>query len=188
MSDDQKQQQGEEGFEPLKPIDKWDGSAVKNRLDDAVKYLFTGDLQYEENFILIDFRLLISSNAVFVATFALVWDYLNPFPASRPVLLACVGLYFFCMVVLTIYTTMVEGGIFLKASKGNKTVTVSSNMNRFDDIYKLCLEVSTKDGDAKSTEVLENTVAKWFDEKGYFLERRFEEEVRALLAKAQRKN
>lgn len=61
-------------------------------------------------------------------------------------------------------------------------------MKRFDDTYQLYLEASTRGGKGKSSEVLENTVARWFDEKGYFLEKRFEDEVRGLLAKAQRKN
>ena len=103
-----------------KPLDKWDVSAVKNRLDDAVKYYITNDLKYDENFLLIDIRLMISSAAVGVATFALIWDYLNPFPQSRSVLMLCVLSYFVFMVLLTLYTTMWEKGTFLKAKKDNK--------------------------------------------------------------------
>ena len=47
------------------------------------------DLDYEENFKLIDTRLVISTTAVAFALFALAWDYFYPFPASRSVLLIC---------------------------------------------------------------------------------------------------
>lgn len=61
-------------------------------------------------------------------------------------------------------------------------------MKRFDDEYQLILEHSVKGGGAKSMESFEHSVAKWFDEKGYFLEKRFEDDVRALLAKVSRKH
>ena len=62
---------------------KWDGTAVKNSLDDAVKEVLTEKLEYEEDHGLMDKRLVICGLAVAVAMFALVWDYFYPFPASK---------------------------------------------------------------------------------------------------------
>ncbi|KAI7696118.1 hypothetical protein SSS_06739 [Sarcoptes scabiei] len=104
----------------INPLDKWDGSAIKNRLDDAVIYFFMQINNYKENLILVSIRLALSMAAVSVAVAALIWDYLNPFPNSRSVLMICVCFYFILMGILTLYTTFVEKGIFLKAKNGNK--------------------------------------------------------------------
>ena len=96
-------------------VNKWDGTAIKNSLDDAVKEILVGKLPYEEDHGLMNGRLLICGVAVAVAMFALLWDYLYPFPASRPVLIGCVGTYFVLMSILTVYTTYKEKGIFVVA-------------------------------------------------------------------------
>ena len=67
-------------------VNKWDGSAVKNALDDAVRDILIKRLNYVENFKLVDGRLAICSIAVGIAMLALLWDYLYPFPASRSVI------------------------------------------------------------------------------------------------------
>lgn len=45
--------------------------------------VFTGELKCKESFALIDGRLFLCALAVGVALYALLWDYLYPFPQSR---------------------------------------------------------------------------------------------------------
>ncbi|XP_066138392.1 signal peptidase complex subunit 2 [Euwallacea fornicatus] len=148
---------GKEEKESVK-INKWDSSAVKNSLDDAVKEVLTKKFNYVENFGLMDGRLAICTIAVGVATFALLWDYFYPFPQSRPILIFSVATYFFMMAILTLYTTYKEKGIFAVCTQkeGQKKGTVwiaSSAMEKYDDKYELLLIIKDpKSGAVKSIE------------------------------------
>lgn len=173
--------------EPFAKVDKWDGSAVKNALDDAVRTILVDKLEYAEHHRLMDIRLAVCLTAVGAAMFALLWDYLNPFPASRSVLVLCVISYFILMGVLTLYTTLVEKGIFLETLDVDETGvdptskwTVSSNLKRFDDEYSLCLEYKSGPNSKVIEETLTKSVAEWFTEDGELLFEKFEAEVMKL--------
>lgn len=168
---------------PVK-VDKWDGAAVKNALDDAVKKIFKEKFKYRENHKLMDGRLIFSTIAVTAAMFALLWDIFHPFPESQPVLIICVVSYFILMAVLTAYTTFLEQGIFLVSMEKDVAGidpdhkwTARSCLKRFDDYYNLL--VTYTDGRTKQTKEskLAKSVSCWFDENGTLLYDLFEPDV-----------
>jgi len=186
MPGKEKEKDKEEKPEETK-VNKWDGSAVKNALDDAVRDVLVKKLNYEENFKLVDGRLGICSVAVGIAMFALLWDYLYPFPTSKPVLLLCVSLYFVMMGLLTIYTAYMEKGIFAMAVQKDPagidpvvTWEASSYMKRFDDIYVLSLSSSKGSSGKQRTATFQKSVAIFFDSDGVLLQDLLEPEVLKL--------
>lgn len=124
-------------------INKWDGAAAKNAIDDAIREVLTRDLKCKESFALIDGRLFLCALAVGVALYALLWDYLYPFPQSRLVLIICVSSYFILMGILTLYTTFKEKGIFVvakeKSGNNQRVWEASSYVKKHDDKYNLVL-------------------------------------------------
>jgi len=154
-------------------VDKWDGTAVKNALDDVVKSILTKKYNYIENFALLDGRLVLSAIAVLVAGTALAWDYFNPFPASRPVLVICVSIYFVLSVIITLYTSYMEKGIFVVAIQRDPSGydpdivwEASSYMKKYDDKYNLILSMKNSSTGVVNETSVTKSVANFIDING----------------------
>ncbi|XP_037033638.1 signal peptidase complex subunit 2 [Bradysia coprophila] len=163
-------------------INKWDGSAVKHAIDDAVKSALLDRPNCAESFALVDGRLVICGLAVGIALVALAWDHLHPFPESRTVLIACVGSYFVLMGILTLYTTFKEKGIFAVAYQKDGSVTktwqASSEMKKYDDQYTLILTL--KDNKGIRAASITKSCASYIDNNGVVLENLIANEVGRL--------
>lgn len=156
--------------EPIK-VDKWDQNAVRIALDDAAKKVMV-DQGYEENFKLVDQRLVICTLAVLAAGFALLYDWLYPFPASRNIIICSVVSYGFLMAVLTLYMNYYEKSIFMIAhqkdpigTEPDVVWTLSSNMLKYDKYYTLNIECQQADQQKRLSSV-KRCVGDFIDENG----------------------
>ena len=170
-------------FQEVK-VNKWDATAVKHALDDAVKNaLFATRPQLKEQFGLINTRLVLCTLAVGVAVLAHGWDYTHPFPESKPVLMFCVVAYFVLMGILTLHTTFREKGTFAvaveKSANGSqKTWEASSDMKKYDDKYTLVLSVKDSKALREATSV--KSCANFVDVNGIIVDKLVSNEVNRL--------
>lgn len=165
-------------------INKWDATAVKHALDDAVKNaLFSTRPQLKEQFGLINTRLVFCTLAVGVAVLAHCWDFTHPFPESKPVLMLCVIAYFALMAILNLHTTFREKGTFAvaieKTSNGSqRTWEASSDMQKYDDKYTLVLSVKDSKALREATSV--KSCALFIDTNGFVVDKQVANEVNRL--------
>lgn len=158
-------------------MDKWDAGQVKNVLDETAKQILLQHFKYDESNLLVDIRLFLCALPVASAFFALIYDFLHPFPESAPVLKVCVYAYIVLIVILTLYSAFVESNTILIAykrgpnKKNRVKVKLLSKMKRFDDQYTLILE------GPKSKNSWTKSVGNYFDVNGVFVQDKFEQDV-----------
>lgn len=155
-------------------VDKWDAGQVKNVLDETAKQVILQHFKYDESNFLVDIRLFLCALPVAAAFYALIYDFLHPFPESAGVLKICVYGYMVLIIILTLYSTFVESNTILIAYKKGKNrikIKLLSKMRRFDDQYTLILE------GPKNKNSWTKSVGNYFDVNGVFVQDKFEQDV-----------
>ncbi|VDN56884.1 unnamed protein product [Dracunculus medinensis] len=148
---------------------------------------------WTEKHYLADIRLLISTIAVFFSAFAFIYDYLEPFPKSKPVLATCSITYFILMGILQLYMWYVEKGTFFQAVEEDyqkrhpkRYWKWSSSIKKFDDKYTLEAEY-TQESLSGQTKVIKS-IGCFIDEDGYVVMPLLEKEVEHLINNVLRKD
>ncbi|XP_033325657.1 signal peptidase complex subunit Spase25 isoform X2 [Megalopta genalis] len=178
---------GDKNPENVVQINKWDGAAVKNALDDAVKYILIKKYNYLENFALFDGRLVLCAITVTLALIAVLCDYLYPFPASKSALAICVALYFFSTALLSLYTSYKEKGIFVVAIQRDPASfnpdliwEASSYLKKYDDKYNLILSVKNASTGSVNEASITKSVANFIDVNGVVIPELIESTVASM--------
>ncbi|XP_067948228.1 signal peptidase complex subunit 2-like [Watersipora subatra] len=169
-------------------VDKWDPTAVKNALDDATKKMMKDEFKCDEDHSLMNGRLGLSIVAVSFSGFAVLWDYLHPFPESRSVLIICASAYAILTAILTAYIMFMEKGIFYTGLEKDKAGIdppsiwkFTSAQKKYDDVYELTVEYKdgVKGGDFIEAK-LKSSVTKFVDENGTVREDIFMPRIKKL--------
>ncbi|CAF3348873.1 unnamed protein product [Rotaria sp. Silwood1] len=176
---------------PVK-INKWETNALKNALDDACKKYFKEALHFTEEYQLMDGRLYISFIACLFSGFALIYDWLHPFPKSRSILIICVIAYFILMGILTVYMQFIERSRFYAGKLVDRTgidpisrCMISSKLKKYDDKYNLTLEYNDgTDKTTNSSQIISKSVGTYFDENGVLCYDRFTNDLKKIYDQA----
>ncbi|KAL7674087.1 hypothetical protein ACOME3_000367 [Neoechinorhynchus agilis] len=176
------------------PVDVWDSTALRNRLDDCIREIVRRRSKTTLRHSIMDTRLFLSFICVCFSGSGLLYDKLHPYPESKIALLVCVPSYFAVMAVLTAFMFFVERGCFVQLrceSPFHHELTFRSRIKKYDHIYELDVLLDRlgnqrqwwpqKDNVGK----MRRSVANYFDQKGNVFIEEIEKDVDRLMQEVQ---
>jgi len=166
------------GVEGEVKVNKFDNSALKQALDDAlVKYL-TDELGYQEDHTLSNIKLVLGAFGCILAVIS--HFYPIPFPANKTILLVCAICYFASSGILQYIASYLQQDIILitKPDKDHKPLEVHTSMHKYDPNYTVAIKY--KGGQSHST--FTKPVTEWFTTSGVLVNDVFYSQVKLTLA------
>jgi len=163
-------------------VNKYDVSALKQSLDDAVIKYVTDTLEYQEDHFLSNIKLVLGALGCVLAVVA--HFYPTPFPANKNILIPCAACYFISSGILQYIAYLQQDVIlFTKPAKARKALEISSRMNKFDPKYTLTIKY--KGG--KSHAAFTKPVTEWFTAEGELVDFVFSKQVKLALSQLEAK-
>jgi len=125
--------------DPEVKVNKYDNSALKQTLDDAIIKYITEELGHQEDHSISNIKLVLGALGCILAVVS--HFYPLPFPANKPLLLFCVVCYFCSSGILQYITSYVQQDIILltKASSPQPAIEVHTSMNKYEPDYTAIL-------------------------------------------------
>jgi len=158
-------------------VNKFDVSALKQVLDDAVVKYITEERNYEEDHSLSNIKLLLGAFGCVVAVVA--HFYPTSFPENRHILLICAIGYFISSGILQYIASYLQQDVilFAKPVSVGKPLEISSHMHKYDPSYTLTMKY--KEG--KPCVSFTKKVTDWFNVDGVLVSDVFTRQVAQTL-------
>jgi len=165
-------------------VNKYDVSAIKQSLDDAIIKYVTDNLEYQEDHSLSNIKLGLGALGCVLAVVA--HFYPIPFPANKNILITCAACYFISSGILQYIASYLQQDVilFTKPAKARKALEISSHMNKFDPKYTLTIKY--KGG--KSHTTFTKPITEWFTVEGVLADDVFTKQVKLALSQLEAKN
>ncbi|ORY94963.1 signal peptidase complex subunit 2 [Syncephalastrum racemosum] len=169
MSEHDTQKDASSESEPVQ-ITKYDGTQVKNALDDEVRRYYA--LSFEQGHLHTDIKLLLGYFSAALAAGAFAYEYYTSFEVAKPMVAVSVGVYWVTQLILFCYTTFVEKNEIFIGYKNDKSgqrlgiMTAASKVEKYSSDYHLTLKYTDQRGSAHAQHQFTKSVAAWFTEDG----------------------
>ncbi|KAI9199829.1 signal peptidase complex subunit 2 [Polychytrium aggregatum] len=165
-------------------INHYNNHEVKLALDHALQQIATLDYDFKQSFVHTDVKLASGYGCVLCSLVAFGYNYIYPFEQSKPVIWACVALYFVFNAIFTLYGYLVEkNAIFvghkkLADGKTEAKLTINTIQKKYSSEFTIEVIYSVQ-GKSKSAKI-HKSIGGWFDVAGQLSGKHFHADVESL--------
>lgn len=195
-----------EAEEPNEPVTVClgDTQALKTALDDSMAQMIL-ERGFPEDHSISNVKIALGLLASAFGLFGQFHEYIGfaKFPYDRHILGLCVGGYMVCSMLLSVHAILWEKN-FIVACKGEAdaantwpqesevpawckdivAVKVETKLERFSDEFVVGYHLQTSGGTWHDVEEHTQSICKWFDAEGLFLEEKFQKWSKEMLQKS----
>jgi len=166
-------------------------SDLKNTSDDALPN-YLNSLNFKQSHTLSDTRLAIGYAAFAICAATFYWDYTYGWDSTKYYTTIAVALYTTLNGILTFWIFYVEKGtVYIGTLPSGERISISSSTTKHVPLYKLKIITWSGKQAPGLTKQLVKPFAEWFDEKGHFIAKPFQQMLAsnvAILGKLDPKN